>query len=153
MLVLEPSIPGRNHICRQCCHSFRQQFTHLGEIVCKYGLCLDLRGPAFRGFCRTAVHIILKICLPVEQHGDELNDDDGEEEEDQDDTDGLQVEKLFVHEDLGINSGLEENIIIDAANELQKQLFSSLKHTFKQLSLIIIFRRLKCFINMFFKRL
>ena len=35
-------------------HVFCRQFRHLGEIVYKYGLCLDLRGPAFRGFCRTA---------------------------------------------------------------------------------------------------
>ena len=33
--------------------------------------------------------------VPVEQNGNELNDDDGEEEEDEDDTDGLQVEVLL----------------------------------------------------------
>jgi hypothetical protein len=31
----------------------------------------------------------------VEQHGDELNDDDGEEEKDEDDTNGLQMQILF----------------------------------------------------------
>ena len=30
-------------ICRKL-----SQIRHLGEIVCKYGLCLDLKGPAFR---------------------------------------------------------------------------------------------------------
>jgi len=54
--MLEPTIPDRSHISRQFCHNCRncsqicRQFRHLGEIVCKYGL--DLRGPAFRGFCR-----------------------------------------------------------------------------------------------------
>jgi len=56
--MLEPSIPDRRHISRQFCQICRKcpqifrQFKHLGETVCKYGLCLDLRGPAFRGFCR-----------------------------------------------------------------------------------------------------
>lgn len=31
----------------------------------------------------------------MEQHGDELNDDDGEEEENEDDTDGFKVEVLL----------------------------------------------------------
>ena len=39
-------------------------------------------------------------CLPVEQHSAELDKDDGEEEKDEDDTDGLQVEVLDCHNDL-----------------------------------------------------
>ena len=34
-------------ICRKLSQICRQ-IIHLGEIVCKYGLCLDLKGPAFR---------------------------------------------------------------------------------------------------------
>ena len=57
--MLEPTIPDKSHICRQFCPICRKflqicrQFRHLGEIVCKYGLCLDLKGLVFRGFCRT----------------------------------------------------------------------------------------------------
>ena len=51
--MMEPTIPDRSHICRQFFHVCRQ-FRHLGEIVCKSGLCLDLKGPAFGGFYRTA---------------------------------------------------------------------------------------------------
>ena len=42
----------------------------------------------------------LLTCLPVEQHSAELDKDDGEEEKDEDDTDGLQVEVLDCHNDL-----------------------------------------------------
>ena len=38
--------------------------------------------------------------VPVEQHRDELDDHNGEEEEDKDDTDGLEVEVLLGHDDL-----------------------------------------------------
>ena len=38
---------------------------------------------------------------PVEQHGNELYDDNGEEKEDQNDSDGLEVEILFGDDDLG----------------------------------------------------
>ena len=36
----------------------------------------------------------------MEQHGHELDDDDGKEEEHQDDTDRFQVEVLFRHDNL-----------------------------------------------------
>ena len=41
------------------------------------------------------------VCVPVEQHGNELDDNDGEEEEHEDDSDGLKVQVLFGDNDLG----------------------------------------------------
>ena len=41
------------------------------------------------------------VCVPVEQHGNELDDNDGEEEEHEDDSDGLKVQILFGDDDLG----------------------------------------------------
>ena len=43
------------------------------------------------------------VCVPVEQHGNELDDNDGEEEEHEDDSDGLKVQVLFGDNDLGKN--------------------------------------------------
>ena len=37
----------------------------------------------------------------MEQHGNELDDNDGEEEEHEDDSDGLKVQVLFGNNDLG----------------------------------------------------
>ena len=39
-------------------HVFCRQFGHLGEIVCKYGFCPGLLGPAFWGFYRTALEAL-----------------------------------------------------------------------------------------------
>ena len=41
------------------------------------------------------------VCIPVEQHGNELDDDDGEEEEHEDNSDWLKVQILFGDNDLG----------------------------------------------------
>ena len=39
--------------------------------------------------------------LPMEQHGDELDNDDGEEKEHEDDSNGFKVQVLFGDDDLG----------------------------------------------------
>ena len=39
--------------------------------------------------------------LPVEQHGNKLNDNDGKEEEHEHDTNGLKMKILFGNQDLG----------------------------------------------------
>ena len=41
------------------------------------------------------------VYVPVEQHGNELDDDDGKEEEHEDNSNWLQMQILFGHNDLG----------------------------------------------------
>ena len=44
----------------------------------------------------------------MEQHGDELNDDNGEEEENEDDTDGFEVKVLLVYQHLIIHKVVQK---------------------------------------------
>ena len=53
---------------------------------------------------------IIKAMLPVEQHGDELDDHNAEEEENKDDTNGLQMEILLGDEYLD-----KESCVIDVS--------------------------------------
>ena len=53
---------------------------------------------------------IIKAMLPVEQHGDELDDHNAEEEEHKDDTNGLQMEILLGDEYLD-----KESCVIDVS--------------------------------------
>ena len=41
------------------------------------------------------------VCIPVEQHGNELDHNDGEEEEHENDSNGFKVQVLFGDDDLG----------------------------------------------------
>ena len=47
------------------------------------------------------------VCIPVEQHGNELDDDDGEEEEHEDNSNWLKMQILFGDNDLGKRKLLE----------------------------------------------